>query len=55
MMNVLPEPLGVLPRCEVLAWDSTFFGRRIGRYRKPDCDAEDVAAVAAECRESGIE
>jgi dTDP-4-amino-4,6-dideoxy-D-galactose acyltransferase len=35
--------------CEILDWDSTFFGCRIARFRPERCLPEDRAAIAAEC------
>jgi dTDP-4-amino-4,6-dideoxy-D-galactose acyltransferase len=41
--------------CQVLAWDSEFFGCRIARYRGSRCLPEDVAAIAAECVAESID
>ena len=41
--------------CEILAWDSDFFGRRLARYRRSRCLPEDAAAIAAECERQTIE
>jgi dTDP-4-amino-4,6-dideoxy-D-galactose acyltransferase len=41
--------------CEVLDWDSAFFGCRIARYRRPRCLADDAAALAVECEARDIE
>jgi GNAT superfamily N-acetyltransferase len=40
--------------CELLDWDSTFFGCRIARFRPARCLAEDAAAIAAECKARDI-
>jgi len=41
--------------CQLLEWDSEFFGYRIARYRGSRCRAEDVAAILTECRAGGID
>jgi TDP-D-fucosamine acetyltransferase len=41
--------------CEILDWDSTFFGCRIARYRRPRCLPDDVAALVIECEARDIE
>lgn len=41
--------------CEILEWDSAFFGRRLARYRRSRCLPEDAAAIAAECEQHGID
>ena len=41
--------------CEVLDWDSAFFGRRIVRFRKPRCLRDDAAALRAECAARGVD
>lgn len=35
------------PPCEILAWDSEFFGRRVGRVRGGRLDPERLAAIEA--------
>jgi dTDP-4-amino-4,6-dideoxy-D-galactose acyltransferase len=41
--------------CDILEWDSAFFGHRIARFRPRRCTAEDVTAIVAECAEGGID
>jgi dTDP-4-amino-4,6-dideoxy-D-galactose acyltransferase len=41
--------------CEVLEWDSAFFGRRIARYRRPRCLAADVDALLIECAAMSVD
>jgi dTDP-4-amino-4,6-dideoxy-D-galactose acyltransferase len=41
--------------CEILEWDSTFFGRRVARYLPARCTDADLDALAAECAERRIE
>jgi dTDP-4-amino-4,6-dideoxy-D-galactose acyltransferase len=41
--------------CQILDWDSTFFGRRIARYRLPRCLRDDVGALVVECEARDIE
>ena len=40
--------------CEILDWDSAFFGRTIARYRRPCCAGADLDALAAECADRAI-
>jgi len=39
--------------CEILEWDSAFFGRSIARYRGAGC--VDVRVLCAECAQRGID
>jgi dTDP-4-amino-4,6-dideoxy-D-galactose acyltransferase len=41
--------------CDLLEWDSTFFGYQIARYRGSRCAGEDVTSVLAECAERQID
>jgi len=41
--------------CEILDWDSTFFGYRIARYRGTRCLAVDIPAILAECTAQEID
>ena len=43
------------PPCEVLAWDSEFFGCRVGRLHGGRLDRERLAAVEAWCRAEAID
>ena len=40
--------------CEILDWDSRFFGRTIARYRRPCCAGAELEALAAECADRAI-
>jgi len=40
--------------CEILDWDSSFFGQTIARYRRPSCTGPDLDALAAECADRAI-
>jgi dTDP-4-amino-4,6-dideoxy-D-galactose acyltransferase len=44
-----------MPPCEVLAWDSEFFGCRVGRVHGGRLDRERLAAVDAWCREQSVD
>jgi dTDP-4-amino-4,6-dideoxy-D-galactose acyltransferase len=44
-----------MPPCEILAWDSEFFGRRIGRVRGGRLDRERLAAVEAWLRAEAVD
>jgi dTDP-4-amino-4,6-dideoxy-D-galactose acyltransferase len=41
--------------CDILEWDSAFFGRRIARYLPARCVGDAARALAAECAERAIE
>jgi dTDP-4-amino-4,6-dideoxy-D-galactose acyltransferase len=41
--------------CEVLEWDSHFFGCRLARFRRPRFVRDDAGALLAECEEQGID
>jgi dTDP-4-amino-4,6-dideoxy-D-galactose acyltransferase len=40
--------------CEILDWDSAFFGCRIARYRRPRCLPEEGVALLADCEARDI-
>ena len=42
-------------RCEILEWDSDFFGYRLARYRGPRFLHGDAAALLEECEEQNID
>jgi dTDP-4-amino-4,6-dideoxy-D-galactose acyltransferase len=41
--------------CEILDWDSAFFGYRIARYRGTRCLAVDMPSILAECAAQAID
>jgi dTDP-4-amino-4,6-dideoxy-D-galactose acyltransferase len=41
--------------CDILEWDSAFFGQRLARYRRPRFLRDDAAVLAAECEARGID
>jgi ribosomal protein S18 acetylase RimI-like enzyme len=41
--------------CEILEWDSAFFGYRIARYQPPRCAPSDLSAMRSECAAGQIE
>jgi TDP-D-fucosamine acetyltransferase len=41
--------------CEILDWDSVFFGYRIARYRGTRCLEVDMPSIHAECAAQGID
>lgn len=41
--------------CDILEWDSAFFGRRIARFRPKRCRRDEVGAIVTECADDGID
>jgi dTDP-4-amino-4,6-dideoxy-D-galactose acyltransferase len=41
--------------CELLSWDTEFFGRRIGRVQADQLDAEQASEIDQWCRRNAIE
>ena len=41
--------------CEILPWDSQFFGRRIGRFLGSRCTVEDAKAIVVDIREAALD
>jgi dTDP-4-amino-4,6-dideoxy-D-galactose acyltransferase len=52
---LVTEPERYPGTCEILEWDSTFFGCRIARFRGARCTPDDAVAIVTECAAGAID